>query len=386
MMKRVRKEIEEFLTDAFFNLNKPTSFSGNKTILVREVRKKFPQITNKVAKREVDNWVRSTNEHHLFRKTRRNFPTPKISVPPVAKFQFQIDLADLPRYKTENRGYRYILVLIDCFTRVVRLRPLRTKKPSEVSQVLLEIFRSGFKPVYLQGDAGMEFLGRATRQMLKQEGVRFFVSQSNYKASMAERFIRSLKERLLRYFRAKNLPRWFDILPQLEDNFNSSPHRSLSGETPKRVETDPHLQGILWDKMFAKSYTKKNENKFKVGDWVRITRRRGTFEKGYTTSWSNSKYRIHRVHLTEPPMYELADPEDGFEVLKGRFNQAELMLVNETDETPNEIEKVIETDRSKNGSRLYLVKWKGMPISRSQWLNEKDLDAKTAKLFSKVYK
>lgn len=377
------EKVLDYLNEQFFDLENPTSFGGNKSVLLLALRRKFPSLSSSAARKFVDIWVRRTREYNLFRKARQRFPTPHIGVPPTANFQFHIDLADLQQYKDTNKGFRFVLVLIDCLTRYVRLRPLYTKKPSEVSIVLREIFRTGFKPKYLQGDAGMEFLGRATQSMLKEEGVRFFVSQSNYKAAMAERVIRTLKERLSRYFRSSNLPRWYSILPQMEKNLNQSAHRSLHGLTPHAVHANPHLQGMVWERIYE---GEEQSPRLQEGDWVRIARRRGTFEKGYSTVWSNVVYRIGRIRKGNPPMYVLEDPDDGFEALRGFFNQAEIQQVDNPVEAPHEIERVIEVEKLASGGRRYLVKWKNFPNYQAQWLEGKDLDAATQKLFKRVYK
>lgn len=380
--------MRSFLNDNFFDLENPSSFGGNKSTLVQALRRHFPDLRALAARKFVENWSQGTREYNLFRKARQRFPTPRIGVPPVAKFQFHIDLADLPQYKDINKGYRFILVLIDCLTRYVRLRPLYTKKPLEVSKVLRDIFQSGFKPKYLQGDAGMEFLGRATQTMLKEEGVHFFVSQSNYKAAMAERVIRTLKERLSRYFRSINLPRWYNILPQMEKNLNQSANRSLFGMTPNEVHSDPHLQGMVWDRQFGSDAASdgRGGSRFVPGEWVRIARRRGVFEKGYSTVWSNAVYRIGRIRKGHPPMYVLEDPEDNFASLQGFFNEAELQKVDGPETVPNEIERVLQVEKLTSGNRRYLVKWKNRPEYLAQWLESGELDAETRRLFKQVYK
>lgn len=381
-----KETVWNFLDENFFDLENPSSFGGSRLVLVTALRHHFPTLGALPAKKFVEAWTRGRREYNLFRKARLRFPTPRIGVPPVAKFQFHIDLADLQQYKDVNKGYRFILVLIDCLTRYVRLRPLYTKRPAEVSQVLRDIFRTGFKPRYLQGDAGMEFLGRATQTMLKEEGVHFFVSQSTYKAAMAERVIRTMKERLFRYFRSINLARWYNILAKMERNLNSSANRSLHGLSPQAVHTDPRLQGMVWDRMFGSEASGGAAARFAPGDWVRIARGRGIFEKGYSTVWSNAVYRIGRVRGGQPVMYVLEDPEDDFAVLKGFFNEAELQQVDGADETPHEIERVLQTEKLASGTRRYLVKWKSLPDYRAQWLESSELDQETRKLFKHVYK
>ena len=85
-------------------------------------------------------------------------------------------------------------------------------------------------------------------------------------------------------------------------------------------------------------------------------------------------------------MYVLEDPDDSFTSLKGFFNEAELQQVDGPEDAANEIEKVIRVEKLAGGNRRYLVQWKGLPEYQAQWLEKRELDEDTQKLFKRVYK
>jgi hypothetical protein len=246
----------------------------------------------------------------------------------------------------------------------------------------------------VQSDAGKEFLGAPFQQMLRERGIKFFTTPSNTKASMAERLIRTLRERMMRFFRAtRSSNHWHGIIPQFQQNYNQSPHRSLAGFTPAQVHASPLLQGLVWNYIYRQEGTHREPPKFSVGDRVRIGRWKGAFEKGYSDRWSVKIYTIHSVlDHHNPPMYRLIDPtvDDSDGLIEGAFNQAELQLVHVDEEDRGEnwqIETVLDVERRRGGEDWqYFVKWVNQPSYMNQWVSESELDAETRRLLRGRYK
>jgi transposase InsO family protein len=107
---------------------------------------------------------------------------------------------DMHKYQDLNAGHRYILVAIDCLSRYAWIRALRNKKSEVVANAFRDILTPQTKPQVVHSDAGLEFRGAPFQQLLRDNNIRFFTSHSNFKAAIAERFIRTLKERLVRFF------------------------------------------------------------------------------------------------------------------------------------------------------------------------------------------
>jgi hypothetical protein len=245
----------------------------------------------------------------------------------------------------------------------------------------------------VQSDAGKEFLGAPFQQMLRERGIKFFTTPSNTKASMAERLIRTLRERMMRFFRAtRSSNHWYGAMHQFQRNYNQSPHRSLAGFTPAQVHASPLLQGLVWNYIY-RQVAPREAIKFRAGDRVRIGRWKGAFEKGYSDRWSVKIYTIHSVlDHHNPPMYRLIDPAVD-ELIEGAFNQAELQLVRVDDEEEErgenwQIESVLDVER--RGGRgedwQYFVKWVNQPSYMNQWVSESELDAETRRLLRDRYK
>ena len=103
--------------------------------------------------------------------------------------------------------------------------------------------------------------------------------------------------------------------------------------------------------------------KFSVGDKVRISKKKKTFEKGYTTRWTEEIFTIVEVKHTSPVTYKIADPNG--EEITGTFYEPELQ---KTSQELFRIEKVI-----KKGKKKSLVKWKGYSDDYNSWVDNKDI-------------
>jgi len=156
--------------------------------------------------------------------------------------RFQIDLADLVNISSHNDGCRYLLTCIDVFTKRAWAVPTKTKTGREVSRAFEKILSDGYKPNMVQSDKGTEFLNSTFQSMLKQHNIKFYTSANeDIKAAVVERFNRTLKTKMYRYFTARNTRRYVDVLPDLLHSYNHTYHRSI-GMAPVEVDdTNEHL-------------------------------------------------------------------------------------------------------------------------------------------------
>ena len=135
--------------------------------------------------------------------------------------------------------------------------------------------KDGRVPERLQTDAGKEFLNKEFQRFLTSKNVLHFVTYNETKAQIVERFNRTLKNRMWRYFTFQNGRRYVKILPALVEGYNKAYHRSI-GTAPERV-TQINAQEI-WHRLYGKDFVKRSTRvrfKFKVGDEVRISKKEG---------------------------------------------------------------------------------------------------------------
>jgi transposase InsO family protein len=200
-------------------------------------------------------------------------------------YQLQADLNDMISLKDENNGYQYILTVIDVFTRFAWALPLKTKSGEDVTEAFRLIFKD-VSPIYLQTDKGKEFYNSTFDKFLKSKKCKLFSVYSPHKAALVERFNRTLKTRMYRYFTHNNTQNWIKVLPDLINSYNNRKHSS--------IKMSPWEARKNWWKVWSgkRKIVKARRPKLSVGNLVRISKTKGVFEKGDKPNWSEQIF-IH---------------------------------------------------------------------------------------------
>jgi hypothetical protein len=277
-------------------------------------------------------------------------------------------LAEVGNLASYNEDVRFLLVVIDVVSKFTFVEPLKTKRAEEVRNAFVKIFsESSRKPKKLQTDDGKEFVNRQLGELCRKEGIIFFTVKSDKKAAVAERVIRTLKEKMYRYMHEMQTDTYIDVLKDLVTSYNNTYHKSIK-MAPAEVTEDN--EGQVLKNLYGKAWEadkKQKKPKFKEGDFVRISMLKHVFEKGYTGNWSQEVFIVDKVKLAAVPqiMYKLRDW--GAEPLTGSFYDKELQLVSKGLEDYWKVEKTIDK-KMVRGKLMHLVKWQGHPSSLNSWV------------------
>lgn len=272
----------------------------------------------------------------------------------------QADLVEMIPYARKNRGMKYILTVINIFSKKAYAKPLKRKTGKEVEAALESILRSLGHPIrHIHTDRGKEFYNSTVRTMLQHRNIHLYSTFSTMKAAICERFNRTLKSRMWKQFSLRGNNKWIDILPQLIADYNNTKHRTIKMK-PNDVNADNEEQLLLTVYNYTPDTLPKKQ-KFKVGDSVRMSRHKHMFEKGYTPNWTTEVFKVRKVQRTNPITYLLQDWQ-GVDV-EGSIYAEELQLA----KYPNIYlyEKIL---RRRNG-QMY-VKWLGFDSKYNQWVDE----------------
>ncbi|KAJ3646934.1 hypothetical protein Zmor_024491 [Zophobas morio] len=296
----------------------------------------------------------------IFKPARKTFPRRHTVIKGLDDL-WQIDLADLRSYSSENSGYKYILVVIDCFSKFLWTKSLKTKGAEEGVQAMEFIFkRSRRHPRNLQSDQGKEFYNNRFNKLMQKYKVNHYSTYSVKKAAIAERVIRTIKSKLFPLLTLNASYRWLNHLERVTSEYNSSIHRT-TGKKP--IEINKSNKGEI--KVFNRGQKIVLKNKkFLPGDFVRISKEKLLFEKGYTPNWSTEIFKVVRIKQTNPVTYLLED-SDG-RPIKGSFYNYELQKTKYSDVYL--IEKVVR----RKGGKIF-VKWLGLPQEKNSWINLTDI-------------
>lgn len=357
--------MEKELKKLYFDPGSPACYGGV-TALYREAKKRFPKINIKT----IEKFLAKQNTYTLHKPVRRKFPRNKI-VTAGLDVDWQADLADLKALKKYNSNYTYILVVVDVLSRYLWAVPLKRKTPTDVTNAFEQILKSsGRIPWRLCTDRGTEFKG-CFQPFLAKHDIKYFNATSpDVKAAMAERYVKTIKMRLWKYFTKMKTFRYMEVLPRIVHSINHSVHR-VTGMRP--VDVNRKNQESLWQKLYGK-YTKNNPSikyRFKIGDKVRITKEKHQLTKGYLPNFTEEVFVVNEILKSRTPVaYRLVDEEG--EDIEGVFYESELVKVIPPDEPIKVIEKVYKIEKRKD-DYYYFVKWQGQPAKKNKWIKESDL-------------
>lgn len=326
-----------------------------------------------ITRKDVQDFLKTQLTYSIHKPARKKYSRNKTIVKGIDD-QWQVDLVEMIQYAKINNGYRYILIAIDCFSRYAWAIPVKRKDAISIAQAIDELLkRKAFprKPTKLQTDKGKEFFNKDVSEILDKYKIQHFATESETKAAIVERFNRTLKNRMWQYFTYKRTRRFVDILDKLINSYNQSYHRSI-GCAPKNVRKNN--EKAIWHHLYGKLFAsmKRGKSSLPIGQQVRISKQKATFDKGYLPNWTRETFKITKS-LNQPGQHVYQLKDELGEDIKGTFYDKEIQPIKEQDEY-FDIEQILRRRlNQKTGQKEYFIKWQGWPAKFNSWISEKDL-------------
>ena len=265
---------------------------------------------------------------------KKNFNTNKTNVYQIDDI-WSLDILDLKDYGPENnRGYRYVLVVIDNFSKFGWTVPLKNKNAQTIKDSFENIIISSKrKPNLIETDRGKEFYNNIFQDFLNKNNIKLYSRNSSYGAVFAERFNRTIRDLLKRPVFEKGDGKWIDILLTITKQYNNRIHSSTK-LSPKDASLKKN-EGFVYKNLLDKR--KKVIPKFQMNDLVRVADLKKTFSKGDTTNWSYKLYKITEIINDTIPAYKMDN-------LKERYNESLLKKTELTMKENNSVMKKLRLD------------------------------------------
>ena len=297
----------------------------------------------------------------LLKSKQNRFSRRRIFSPNVNSI-WTMDLLDIHQFARHNKNYRFILVVLDIFSRFAWARPLKNKSGVSVAKAFEDIIsESDKKPHKVWSDRGTEFYNAAVARLFERNKIKLYSTYNEPKASIAERFIRTLRGKIESNFILTQNTVWYDILPELIREYNHSYHRSI-GMSPVDATKSENFRKVF-DRLYHHQPSQSTKRTLHIGDRVRISIHKRLFEKGATANWSEEIFEISAIEMTNPTVYRIKDLSG--EDIDGTFYREQLQ---KTDQTIYRIDRII---RKRLGE--VLVKWSGYPDQFNSWIPETDV-------------
>lgn len=361
-------EKEKQIAAVYYGAKKSASFSGPQKVY-QVLRKE----NSKISFGDVKRWFKKQEVYGSHKRIQRKFKRNKF-VSFKSDYIWDADVCIMEKYKEYNRGYKNFLLVIDTFSRFTFTRMIKSNTGKDIKAAFQSFFKSSKrKPMKIRTDQGKEFNNSTVKNMLRTNKINYYTTQNTeIKAHFAERCIRTIKSKLIKYMHNSNTFKWIDKLKDITDSYNNTIHRSIK-TTPASVKKEDEIK--LWKLLYEddeKSQNKPlNQFKFLVDDVVRISSIKRTFEKEYDVRWSTEQFIIASRHVKENiAKYVLKDFNN--EIITGEFYEQELQRIYVDDKTMYKIEYVVKK-RSRNGKKEVLVKWMGYNSSFNSWIPEENI-------------
>ena len=210
------------------------------------------------------------------------------------------------------------------------------------------------KPNKIWVDKGSEFYNNSFKKWLKDNDIEMYSIHNKGKSVIAERFIRTLKNKIFKHMTAISKNVCFHVLDHIVNKYNNTVHRTIKTK-PVDVKDNTYVD--------SQKETNDKDLEFKVGDHVRIPKYKNTFAKGYMSNWPEEVFIVSKIKNAVPWTHVINDL-NGDETTR-TFYKEELQKTNQKE---FRIEKVIKRKDDKLN-----VKWKFYDNSFNIWINKKDL-------------
>jgi len=353
-----RKKIDKLLSNIYYNPSHSGSYGG-----VSALKR---AVGAKVSTPLIEEWLRNQDTYTLHKPVRRHFKRRRIIVSDIDE-QWEADLVDLTGIAKYNKNFNFLLTVIDSLSKFAWVIPLKTKTGGELVSAFKKIFsKSKRRPKNLRTDKGGEFVNKKFQLFLNSENIHFFTSNNEVHCAIVERFNRTLKNKMWRYFTEKNTLTYINVLTKLLHSYNNTWHRSIKR---KPISVNEKNVSQVWHTLYAKKEdltSRKLKFKFNVGEKVRISKMKMVFEKGYLPNWSTEIFTVKKRMNGYPPLYVVKDDND--EQIQGTFYESELQKVHVKHDKMYKIERIL-AERGRGKNVKYLVKWEGYPSNFNSWVS-----------------
>ena len=296
---------QKYLEEMYFNPSHAGSFSGPEK-LYQAVREdgKF-----RIGRKTIKRFLQNQEEYALQRDIKRKRKRRRVVVSGIDS-QWGADLANVESLEKANDGIKYWLIVIDAFSKYTFVETLKDKKASSVLAAFKKVLKHGRRPDVIFTDKGGEFDNTLFKRELKKYHIKYFTTQNeDVKNSIAERVIRTLRNKMYRFFQRQRSYRYVEMLPELVMSYNKTKHRSLNYLAP--IDVNKKNEAIIWDRMYnhnpeerktrkmntSKPISSRPVFKFALGDFVRVAHTRYMFQRDYQQKWTTELFKVSERFL-----------------------------------------------------------------------------------------
>lgn len=376
--KNLNEKYNKILSEIYSNVNKSNiAFTSIKN-LYNVAKKFFPSISIK----DVKNFLKTQDSYTLHKLAPKKFKFYRKVLAPMPKYFLSLDLIDMQKYSQYNDGVKYLIFLIDIFSRKIFVYPIFNKNKFEILKSLKHFFNLKINQNYIRIYSDLEggLYSNLVLNFLKEKNIILYSnSTKEVKNSIAEANLKHLKKKIYKFLTHYNINRYIDFLPQIISGINNTSKRIF-----KNKFLTPNILHLIKNRDFLKKQfhlmysdsintfsKKKNIHSLKKYSYVRISllNRTNIFSKSFEKVNSGEIFQIYDIDKSQYPfLYKLQDLSG--EKILGSFYKDELTEVI----LKNEYKiKILKTKIDENNKKFYYVNYINYPKKFNEWISENQL-------------
>jgi uncharacterized protein YehS (DUF1456 family) len=277
---------EEWLNKVYY---KESNFVG-----VSELHRILKARNVNISRDEISKWLKKQGTSRI---THTDVAESKVYLPIYSDIphSFQIDLTFFPRYTKQNNGFQVLFTAININTRYVFAFALKDKTMSSILEAIKAMEKKTVINAFTS-DYGGEFYNNQFREYCQQHEItNYFIKEDSHKLGIINRFHRTLKEKLTKYFYANDTVKWIDVIATIVYNYNRTYNRGI-GATPFDVENNPILEMIILnEKKAVTGIVKDAKPEFEVNDTALLKRKDMLFADKMLPKYYDKRYKVIAV-------------------------------------------------------------------------------------------
>ena len=253
----------------------------------------------KITKKEIDDFLakRVEQQQTTIQPNRKKLLGKIVAYRPLSLIQ--MDIFDMQNFARTNKGYKYILCIIDVFTRKVWTYKMQLKNSDNVQKSFNDFLqKSGIQsntPSILMSDNDPTFTNESFQVILRENKI---IHQPNiiddhHALGLIDRFARTLKTIFTRSFVQTNSTNWIDHIDKIVANYNNNGHTAIDNIKPNEAFLKKNLKKI-YNINYEKSLFNISVSDIDVNDKVRI-KLKGKFRKGTDARYTDEVYTVTKV-------------------------------------------------------------------------------------------
>ena len=256
-----------------------------------ELYKKAKEIHPKITMKIVKEWLSNQQSSQM-----NNKPVKKNEFKPIyaeQPYSFQIDLTFFPRYKKQNSEYYVLFTAININTRFGYVYYSKDKEMTTILKFIKDMEKKTEINV-IEADKGSEFNNSEFKKFCEENNIILdLIKSDSHKLGIINRWHRTIKEKLVKYFDSFDTVRWVDIIDKIVYNYNHTKNRGIGY---KPIEVNDFIENMIRQKKKLEGENiRENETEFKVGQYVRELNDKNIFDDKMKSKYSNEIYEITKV-------------------------------------------------------------------------------------------